>query len=322
MDAAGISAPSRAQIQAGVSAMLSVGGNSGAPHGSADPRKAAATTKAGKPPGLPPVCARCQGYHLTSGCKAAITCGVCASGHYTSQCIALLKAGQTVPRRCANCGESGHSAPSYFCPVRVGKAEAKTSRKPKKTRRRRRKRKTHSADGVSAEAGQKPPESHASEEETPVEMKTPPSSQASPLVGTSPALLPLTEMDIADVESIKQVRYFIQAHVSFWKYMRVQAKRPHYSIEVMTHTLDSEPPPPPGLKWGCVTHSLGSGSLADVLALYNYTMKRSIEKSGVGPTSGDAMFEKYGQFLKDPSIPHIPFDSLEKGAKYVDQFPN
>ena len=35
-------------------------------------------------------------------------------------CVERLRAGLPVARRCAGCGTEGHSAPSYFCPLRKG----------------------------------------------------------------------------------------------------------------------------------------------------------------------------------------------------------
>ena len=75
------------------------------------------------------------------------------------------------------CGESGHSATSYFCPARVGKAEAK---KPKKPRRRRKKKKTHSTDGVPVETGQKTSEPQTPGGGAPEEKKPPPEIPKTP----------------------------------------------------------------------------------------------------------------------------------------------
>ena len=65
-------------------------------------------------------CHRCQGFgHSHTSCEAkGPACGICGRDHHTSHCIELKIDGKDVPRGCANCGSTVHSAPSYYCPVR------------------------------------------------------------------------------------------------------------------------------------------------------------------------------------------------------------
>ena len=68
-------------------------------------------------------CKRCQQFdHMKKDCKELRpTCGVCAAPHDTSCCVERMRKGRTISRRCALCGEKGHSAPSYKCSVRVSR---------------------------------------------------------------------------------------------------------------------------------------------------------------------------------------------------------
>ena len=67
-------------------------------------------------------CRRCQGFgHAHTSCETPDpSCGICADHHWTTHCIEQRKKhpGVEIPRRCTNCGNSGHSAPSYYCPER------------------------------------------------------------------------------------------------------------------------------------------------------------------------------------------------------------
>ena len=70
-----------------------------------------------------PQCRWCQQLgHTQFTCEATTpTCGVCAEAHATTKCIAAMKEGHKPSRKCALCGNKGHSAPSYTCPARSTK---------------------------------------------------------------------------------------------------------------------------------------------------------------------------------------------------------
>jgi len=72
-----------------------------------------------KPPPVPR-CRRCQQTsHGTADCSSqSKACAVCAEPHDSDVCFDRLRRGETVARRCALCGASGHSAPSLYCPLR------------------------------------------------------------------------------------------------------------------------------------------------------------------------------------------------------------
>ena len=71
-------------------------------------------------------CRRCQqlGHHQLECSASGPSCGVCAGAHWSQVCIERMKQGSPPTRKCALCGASGHSSPSYTCPAK------KTSRAP------------------------------------------------------------------------------------------------------------------------------------------------------------------------------------------------